>query len=373
MKKVDIITIVDNVNYGTYLQAFATAKIVMILKHKVEIINYIRPYISPIQVAKEYLKNDQMSFLKKWSYAFFYVTLYPYMIWQVKRFLTKRVKMTKKYKSYKDLKKNPPKADIYITGSDQVWNSDYNNGIDKSFFLDFIDGDKYAYAASVGINSFGTNEREDVFLLLAKYRSISVRESFGVDALHEIGLNGVIQVLDPTFLLTKEERISVIKKRSFKKKEKYLLIYSVESSRNELVLKQAIAVAKTLQLKIYWVCPTYKFRRQLNGVDQVFNFASVEFFLELMADADFIIASSFHGTAFAVNFNKQFLTISPGKYNTRVCSLLKLCKLENRYIAKEVVDIVDLDSIDYSSVNHILAKNREDSMNYLKTFLSNKL
>ena len=88
-----------------------------------------------------------------------------------------------------------------------------------------------------------------------------------------------------------------------------------------------------------------------------------------MTDADFIIASSFHGTAFAVNFNKQFLTISPGKYNTRVCSLLKLCQLENRYIAEEVVDIGNLDSIDYGSVNCILTKNREDSMNYLRTFL----
>jgi len=156
----------------------------------------------------------------------------------------------------------------------------------------------------------------------------------------------------------------MIKIKKKKKENKYLLIYSVESGRNDFVLQQAKEIANKRNLKLYWVCPTYKFKRSL-GVDKVYNFASIKDFIYLFANADFIIASSFHGTAFAINFNKEFLSVSPGKYNTRVCSLLKLCKLENRYISDRIKTNESLTSIDYNSVNSILNVERRNSISYL--------
>lgn len=362
--KIAIITIVDNINYGTYLQAYATYEIIKSLGHDPIIINYTRPYISSKEVAVGYLKNTQMSLFKRLSYASFYTLLYPFMIWQVKRFLTSNVKMTPLYRNYNELKQAPPKADIFLTGSDQVWNSNYNNGIDESFFLSFTKKRKYAYAASIGLNSFPIQEKEKIKKLLLEYKAISVRELFGVEALHNIGINNIIQVLDPTLLFTKEKWLSMIKIKKKKKENKYLLIYSVESGRNDFVLQQAKEIANKRNLKLYWVCPTYKFKRSL-GVDKVYNFASIKDFIYLFANADFIIASSFHGTAFAINFNKEFLSVSPGKYNTRVCSLLKLCKLENRYISDRIKTNESLTSIDYNSVNSILNVERRNSISYL--------
>ncbi|WP_300725198.1 polysaccharide pyruvyl transferase family protein [uncultured Bacteroides sp.] len=368
MKKIAIITIVDNINFGTYLQAFATAYAIKELGCQPEIINYERSYISPKQVAKKYLENKSMG-VKKYGYAFFYRILYPFMVWQVKRFLKKNVLLTRPYKNISQLRTNPPLADIYITGSDQVWNSDYNNGIDESFFLDFVDAPKCAYAASVGINSFNDSNTEYLYSLLSKYKYISVRESFGIDALSQIGIDNVTQVLDPTLLFTKDTWLSITKIPKRKAVEKYLLIYSVETERNAMVLEQAVNIARFKNLKIYWVCPTCKFKKDLPNVDKIYNFASVETFLSLMVNAEFIVASSFHGTAFAINFNKEFLSVSPGKYNSRVCSLLRLCKLEDRYVSDKIMNIEEMHDINYDNVNSILNLHRKTSINYLRKIL----
>lgn len=367
--KIAIITIVDNINYGTYLQAYATYKIIKSLGHDPIIINYTRPYISSKEVAIGYLRNPKMSILKKLAYASFYTLLYPFMIWQVKRFLSKNVKMTTLYRNYNELKKSPPEADIFLTGSDQVWNSNYNNGIDESFFLSFTKKKKYAYAASIGLNSFPEQEKEKIRKLLLEYKAISVREYFGIEALQNIGINNIIQVLDPTFLFTKEMWLSMIKKKNKKIKDRYLLIYSVESGRNDFVIQQAKEIASKRKLKLYWVCPTYKFKNALK-VDKVYNFASVEDFIFLFANADFIVASSFHGTAFAINFNKEFLSVSPGKYNTRVCSLLKLCQLEDRYVSNSFKTNESIENINYNTVNSILNIERKKSISYLTKICS---
>lgn len=368
--KVSIITIVDNINYGTYLQAVATAKIINKLGCESEVINYVRPYISAKQTAYNYLENKSMSLLKRIMYAFFYFSLYPFMVWQVKRFLFRNANVTKRYKSFDELQNKPPKADVYLTGSDQVWNSVYNQGIDKAYFLGFVNAPKIAYAASVGLKSFSKGISSEIISLLSCYKSISVRESFGVEALNNIGIQDVCQVLDPTFLLEKPQWLLLANER-IKVTEKYLLIYSVEVDRNDFILKEARKISKRMGLKIYWVCPTCKFKSSLKGVDRIFNFASVETFLNLMANADFVLASSFHGTAFAINFNKQFLSISPSAYNTRVLSLLKLCGLESRYVACSLMesDIDNLVSIDYDVVNAILNKERKKSLQFLSSAL----
>lgn len=370
MKKVSLITIVDNINFGTYLQAFATAIIIKRLGYNIEIVNYVRPYISPLHTSKEYMANKSMPKMKRIIYAISYPILYPVMVFNLKRFLIHRIPMSKRYNSIEELKKNPPNADIYVTGSDQVWNSNYNNGIDTAYFLGFTDKTKISYAASVGIKSFKASESQIIYDLLSKYKNISVRESFGIKALNNLGIRNVVQVLDPTLLLDRNEWLSIVTpKQSFNKKEKYLLIYSVEKERNQFVLEQAKEIAKKKNLRIYWISPTFKIKYNLQGVDKVYNFATIKTFIQLMYNADFIVASSFHGTAFAINFNKQFLSVSPSNYNTRVMSLLNLCNLEQRYASDSILDADKLEEIDYTTVNSILFKARVESLSYLKNAL----
>lgn len=363
MKKIAILTIVDNINYGTYLQAFATYKTFVDKGWDTEIINYIRPYLSSKQFAVNYLHNKKMHVVKRLVYAFFYILLDPLMKANLKRFIKKRAKLSKKYRSISDFEKYSPIADVYLTGSDQVWNNSHNHGLDIAFFWPFVNGNIYSYAASIGLMKFKNEEEETVTKLLSRYKSIAVRESYGVEAIKKLGIANVTQVLDPTLLITGEEW-KKIAGDCIIKTEPYLLVYTVEIGRKDFIVEQAQEIAKKRGLKVYVVCPTYKFKKDFNA-DKVFNFAKVELFLSLFAQADFVVVSSFHGTAFALNFNKQFVTISPAEFSSRVNSLLNLVGLKERYIKDDIVKSEDLKEIVYEPINKILAEERIHSFKYI--------
>ena len=366
--KVLIVTIVDNINYGTYLQAFATWWKIKQLGHDPIILDYRRPYISPVSTSKEYLKDSSKSLIGKIIYAAAYPLLYGYMVWNVKRFLRKNAVLTKPYKSINEIKKDNITADLYLTGSDQVWNSDYNGGIDEVFYLSFTNGNKCSFSSSVGIDAFPKLSVPVIRTFLSNYSKISVRESFGVNLLKDIGIDEVEHIIDPTFLLDKPTWMNLFGNRNNTESESYLLVYSVEKGRNDQILALARDVAIKKNLKIYWVCPTIKAKKRL-GVDRVYSLASVETFLSLLANADFVLVSSFHGTAFSINFNKQFLTISPAKYNSRVKSLLGLFNLQDRYIQDIQEGLDNLKDIDYVPVNSILEEQRAKATLFLKQIL----
>lgn len=116
----------------------------------------------------------------------------------LKKYLTK-----KEYYSFNELAQNPPQADIYVTGSDQVWNSSYNKGIDKSFYLDFAPKQKprISYASSIGMEYIPEHEKQTIIELLSKYQAISVREKKAEQLLNELNLPiKPTTVLDPTLL-----------------------------------------------------------------------------------------------------------------------------------------------------------------------------
>lgn len=352
-------TIVDNINFGTYLQAYATVRKLEERGHSVDVLNYIRPYLSGKVYARNCLKDHSRNVFMRYLYAVGHMVLNSFSIWQVKRFLTKHAKLTRKCFSLEEVQRLAGSIyDLYLTGSDQVWNSQHNRGLDGVFFWAGIKGRKAAYAASIGFESFPEEEREPVCRLLSDYAVISVRESFGVKALSQVGIRNVRQALDPTLLLTKNEW-STLSKHRFKKNAPYLLVYSVEPERDSTVIAIARKIASERGLKVFWIYPTLKLKSQAN-VDRIFSFASVECFLSLFEQADYVVVSSFHGTAFAINFNKQFVTIAPERFSTRVNSLLQLLRLENRYIQNER-QIPESD-IDYAKVNGILQEERNKSM-----------
>ena len=87
-----------------------------------------------------------------------------------------------------------------------------------------------------------------------------------------------------------------------------------------------------------------------------------------MANASFVVASSFHGTAFAINFNRQFITITPGAFSSRIASLLEITGLTERRISEvsELSDHLLQSPIDYEPVNAILDNQRQQSLSFLR-------
>lgn len=367
--KVALITILDNTNFGTYLQALALGRTIEALGYKVEVIKYIRFILTPkgrfvtqmrergllrgLFISLKGLRN--LIRLRKKNYDF------------INSFLS----VTKEYNSNEELQAEPPIADIYLTGSDQVWNSIYNHGIDKSYYLDFAPKGykRVSYAASIGMDKFPESELEVTKSLLSKYDVVTVREKQNVDLLHSIGINSQV-VLDPTLLLDKQQWQKVAKNYSMHNYESYLLIYSVETKRQEALIKYyAKAIAKAKGLKIYEVSYSSKIRH-MNFADRSFLSATPDQFLNLMFHASFVIISSFHGTAFSINFNKQFLTVSPDRFNNRVDNILGLTGLSDRMVIDYSLNIHLLKNINYELVNEKLKIKRQESLHILKKMLS---
>lgn len=370
MKKAAIITILDNTNFGTYLQALALAIQVKQVGCEVEIIDYVRPCTS----TKYRLATIKNPFKKLYN-AFYGMRKWQQLRRKDHKFLSRFVKFTSRtYHSFQELKMQPPAADIYITGSDQVWNSIYNRGIDKSFYLDFApqNAKRVAYGASIGMSKIPREEVKETVELLNKYDTISVREADAKRILAEIGIENTTMVLDPTLLLNADEWKNIAEQYPEIETEPFILVYSVETDKeNSLMEKYASAISKQYDWKIYEVS-YFSYRRRLQFADRHFMQATPDIFLQLMMKAKFVVVSSFHGTAFAINFNKQFLTVAPNRFNSRVNNILKLCHLEDRMITSTDFTLDDLSPIDYLSINHILKKERNKSITILHDMLKTK-
>ena len=364
-KKISLITIFDVANFGTYLQALATAVTLKGMGFNTEIVHYERPF-----------KNTKLlrrPVIIRWIYYLYFKLrgfngiLFTY---RCRNFVSKYTKITKPYFCIKQLMQHPPQADIYMTGSDQVWNTDHNQGIEEAYYLSYVPKGtkKVAYAASIGQDYIREEFKARTKELLSKYDSISVRERKAVELLAEIGITAT-HVLDPTLLLNQMQWLRFTSERLVKKD--YLLVYSVEPTEyDEKVAEVAECIAKAKNLRIVSVS-NYGEDKRIQGCDEYFDFALPQDFLSLMVHASFVVASSFHGTAFAINFNRQFLTITPGAFSSRIASLLDLTGLSARRISgiADLSDSLIWSDIEYEQVNAILNNNREFSLNFLQNSL----
>lgn len=357
--KILITTIVDNTNIGTYLQALATIRSLEKLGHSVTVLNYLRKYIVGPEYAWKRWKNKNILF--RIAYTIVYVYIVKKSLKKIRQFLLERVSMTPLVDTLKGVEKYSQGYDLYLTGSDQVWNCGHNQGFDPVFCNGFVTGRKASYAASIGMEHIPEEYVNAFKHYLSQYEHISVRESSAVKALDEIGISNAREVLDPTLLLDKDEWAANLIRSVFDG-EKYLLVYSVEEDKEDKVYDVAKRVADILDLKMYYL--TSGSGKNATMYDKVINNASPEDFLFYFLNASFAVVSSFHGTAFSVNFNIPFYTVLPNKYNTRVVSLLKHYGIEERIVEEYSENIEVL--MDFTQVNSILESDRQKSVEYLK-------
>lgn len=363
--KVAVVTLHRVYNYGSVLQAYATQQVLEKLGHEVRIVDYIteqrtkwRLLCSPSQ--KEHSRG--MGTLAYRIARFFSICIKELTFGT---FVRKRLHLTSKYISVEDLAKNPPEADVYITGSDQTWNSDYNEGVDRGFFLDFIpkEAKRIAFAASFGKTEIDEQEAETIRELIKPYSAISVRESSALEILARIDRTDAIQLVDPTLLIKKEEWMTLASKRLVK--EPYLvlmLLYNEDNHATEYA--REIADEKGLKLvKISWE------HRKPRQVDKLFTHRTPSDFLSLLWYADFVVTNSFHGLAFSINFEKQFLVVPREEYNSRLASLLQMLGLTNRMVSsKESLRCVSQE-IQYEQVRKTLANERNKAFDFLRNSL----
>lgn len=363
-KKVGIITLHRVVNYGSVLQTYALQEKIEELGYDVEVIDYYPERLTMLGMLSR-IRNKGNKFKKSIILrTVARIIIFPSYIIRFNmffKFLKKRIKMTEKtYRTHQDIRNEKFDFDIYCTGSDQVWNCGWNEQFDYPYYLDFAPDDKkkIAYAASFGKSELDDNEVELTKKYLSRYDSISLRELSGVKIVEKLGIKNSVNVLDPTLLLNGDEWRKISSNKF--KNEDYILVYNL--NRNKKIDNYAKNLSKKTGLKVkflsYQLHEFYK-----NG--KIYCNPQVEDFLALIDNAKYVITDSFHATAFSINFNTQFIIVYPGKYSTRLQSILEILNLENR-VAKSEDDLSVIENdIDFDDVNNVMRKMRNDSLSWL--------
>lgn len=363
MKKIDIITLNNVVNYGSVLQTYALQEKIKELGYDAEVIDYFPERLTMHGMLKR-IKNKGPKFKNPIICFLARLIMFPSYVVRFKmfrKFNKKYINLTnRKYKCDSDFIKYPLFCDAFCTGSDQVWNSGWNEGITKPFYLDFTDKYKFAYAASFGKKSIEPEEEKLIKPMLSKYYKISCREYSGVEILNKMGLDAV-EVLDPTLLLNSTEWSKLASKKYEGKK--YILMYNL--NRNMKLWNIAKEISKRNNLQLIYI--SYNFAEFIRYGKIACN-KKVEDFLSLIKNASLVLTDSFHATAFSLNFNKNFYIVYPEKFSGRLQNVLEKTGLLNRVI--ETADSADMNkNIDYAEINLIFENERIKSMEYLKTCL----
>ena len=361
-------------NYGSVMQTYATQQILKKCGYDVEFVDYWRRDNLPQSRAERMLEGSTLQKLKPlWEINNFTrkatVSILKSVLEKQRspmwRFLEEKVQLTKvRYCSYEELEANPPVADVYITGSDQVWNSIWNQGIDRSYFLDFAPAGKprIAFAASIGREQLDTEEIPETKRLLEKYSAISVREQSAVELLASMDIKSTL-VLDPTLMLEAEEWRKLATKQ--KREKPYILIYQLNPN------PQMDQYAEQLAQKKNWEIIRIGFGRSDHRKGgKCVMLPSVEEFLGLFCDAACVLTDSFHATAFSLNLGTDFISVLPGRFGTRIESITKLTRTENRILTSyDDLTVVDR-SIDEKNVQNIFTVERKKSFDFLKKAIS---
>ena len=358
-------------NYGSLLQSIATIRTIERLGHECEIIDYQRPDERGLKsvLTQASRKKAYANPMKKMLYVAIRYPLEKYAQVKFDKMRRKYLKMTPRCSSHQDLKKL--EADVFMTGSDQVWGPTVDGRYDSAYFLQFVESHtpKLAYAASFGKTKFDERTVVEYKSLLAEYDKIAVRENSAVTMLHDWGLNNCVgQVLDPTLLLDSEEWKRLLVDESDSRKyegKKYILVYQIHN--DPKLSDYAKRLAKHADLALLRVNPIL--HQKVRG-GKFICCPDLGEFLALIDNASCIVTDSFHGTCFAINFGKQFIEILPNNATgTRNQSILELTGLSN-CILRDFNDYSLIDElIDYGKVHEILKNERAESIQVMKDLL----
>lgn len=354
--KVGVLTFHNYDNYGAILQSYALQKRLLQIGADPEIIDYNCDYISnPFRL---------VNLKEKGLFNYIYGAI-GHICYIPRRRGCNLFRRRMRYSSPVDrahLAEVADKYDIYLVGSDQIWDYKLTN-FDKTYFLDFVaDGKKkVSYAASIGEHVPPKGYREEYSRLLKGFDRILIRESYGAKIVEELTGERPECACDPTLLLTAREwaKISV----QPKEKEKYILVYQLGINR------ELVAFARRLQKETG--CRVVYVPFPLGGYLKCSMKIALDpcRWIGLFQNAEYVVSDSFHGAVFALLFNRRFFVMTNGHHrNRRIEELLDRVGLSGRTI-DGVSDGQLMEEIDFTFANEQLARMRRESLENLKNII----
>ncbi len=370
---VNVITRHAPTNYGSLLQAIATQRVIMNLGHECRIINYIPKCETGVRMAITQLEQKTKWRRNPIKKAIYLMVAEPETLLMDRKFLA----MRKKYllmgpccATTGELKKlyAEKKDEVFLTGSDQVWGPISTGHYDPTYFLDFVpkSSRKLAFAASFGKAIFDEQTLKEYGVLLKKYDSLAVRENVAVELLKKMDISAK-QVLDPTLLMDADAWSEYVK--PMKKPEKYVLVYQIHA--NSDLDHYAVKFAEKAELPLLRVSPLL---HQAKRSGKFVYCPDISGFLDLVKNAAYMVTDSFHGTAFAINFNTQFVEVLPNTgTSSRNQSILELTGLTDR-IVRDLNDFSYIDQeIDFKEANEKIGISRIESIRILEEMLAEQI
>lgn len=361
--KIGIFTFHRACNYGAVLQCYALQEYLKNMGHDVSVIDYAPEYIEKPYRPFRYSYNRMESPLVNAKVLFRQILLIPIRIKQrllFNAFLKKHLNL-----SELDLSNPENSYDSFIMGSDQIWNAEITGGeLDKVYFGHFpaAKGKKIiSYGASAGTIALGGNV-EQLVAYAGNLHGIGARERNLFELLrHNLSDNFVRLTIDPTLLVGRDclDKITVEKKPI----SKYLLVFQLKSEDTTDMVAKRIALEKNLKL-VRVSQDDYIYKLLLFQDRPVL---SVGEFLWYFANADYVVTSSFHGTALSIVYGKNFnAVVNDDKKGERIRELLADLNLSDRIIDKSLHFATD--TVRYDSA--LLEPLRRSAGMFLKQVLS---
>lgn len=273
------------------------------------------------------------------------------------------------FRSKKELGAADRCYDAFVCGSDVIWNFDYTRG-DETYFLDFTNKYKFSYAASFGKLDLSYKDEnlmldrapEEIYRTnISQLNSVSVRETDAVKLAARFTEKPVDLVLDPVLLRTADEWRSLFPSEGAHKK--YIFAYSTSTRPNYVRFLERIKKQTGLPvINITWLIKD-AFRQR------AFRFESPDKWLQLLADAEYVVTNSFHATAFSVIFKKKFFTVIQGERNVRsnirLYNFLESLRLSDRIIT-DIHDTIDEGEPDFSYSDELIKAEKTHSLRFLQ-------
>lgn len=352
--RVGILTYHDADNYGAVLQAFALKESIRLMGHNAEIIDYKCPFIE--NGYNSFFINSWFDCLK----VMIRLPKYNIMRKRFKEFRTVNLNLSRKIYTMDNKDDLNAEYDVFVVGSDQVWNYSLNQ-MDATYLLDFAEMSKkrISYAASTKLRTLPKWAAIIYKFYLEKFDAIGVREKSVEKLIAPLYSGNVIHNVDPVLLYSKNEWEKLIADRLCKRD--YVFVYYIGDI-SKKGLKKIKEIIQKESIKVINISNSLK---RYSNIKNVRDAGPAEF-LNYIYYSKAVVTNSFHASAFSIQFEKNLYIdtsyMIAGEIDPRYESLVELSGLKNVYI-----DEIHTDILQYNK--ELLEKNIKRSKDYLKGIL----
>ena len=348
--KIGILTYHRAENYGALLQAYALRTYLQGLDHDVLFVDYWPDYHRNYFSLISWKRFRSKGLCGKKNYLLdCTIWLLPRFIrhQRLQKFIHEKLDVPKEI-TYNEHTNCTEKFDLVLYGSDQIWRKQKLGGVgfdDWYFGANCVKADqKIVYAGSMGAINCTKDDDQYLRMAMNNFQSISVREKDLRNYLEILGIKSQL-VIDPVFLLTKNQWMGIARQGEKIVNSPYIFFYNLLNSPESKAFADNLSRETGLPIREVNKKMTF-----MHLGKRYISTASVETFLRLLSEADYVVSNSFHGVAFSLIFQKQFYAVGMRERSNRVESLLESLGVGERYFATTGSSVCKLPPINYAKV-----------------------